>query len=81
MLIIFLIIKKGKECDYLAVEKLLALLIGITSKPNGDFYCLSCLRYFRTKNKLESLKKVCGNEDIFTIVIHSEETKILEFNQ
>ena len=74
-------IKKEKECDYLAVEKLLSLLIGITSKPHGDFYCLRCLSSFKIKNKLESLKKVCGNEDTFTIVIHSEETKILEFNQ
>ena len=55
--------------------------MGITSKPHGDFYCLRCLSSFKIKNKLESLKKVCGNEDIFTIMIHFEETKILEFNQ
>ena len=33
------------------------------------------------KTNLNHLKKGCGNEDIFTIVIHSEETKILKFNQ
>ena len=37
---------------YLAVKRLSALLRGITSKNNGDFYCLNCLHSFRTKNKL-----------------------------
>ena len=36
-------------------------LRGITSKNNGDFYCLNCLHSFRTKSKLESHKKVCEN--------------------
>ena len=27
------------------------------SKHYSDFYCLNCLHYFRTKNKLESHKK------------------------
>ena len=43
---------------YLAVKKLSALLKVITSKNNGDFYCLNCLRSFRTKNRIESHKKV-----------------------
>ena len=37
-------------------KKLSALLRGITSKNNGNFSCLNCVRYFRTKNKLESFK-------------------------
>ena len=32
-----------------------------TSKNNGDFYCLNFLPSFRTKNKLESHKKVSEN--------------------
>ena len=35
------------------VKKLSALLRGITSKNNGDFYCLNCLHSFTTRNKLE----------------------------
>ena len=38
-------------------KKASALLRGITSKNNGDFYCLNYLHSFRTKNKLESRKK------------------------
>ena len=34
------------------------------SKYDGDFSCLNCLYSFRTKNKLESHKKVWENKDI-----------------
>ena len=43
---------------YLAVRKLSALLRGITSKHDGDFYCLNCLHSFRAENKLKSHQKV-----------------------
>ena len=55
--IILLKIPKGERWDYSAVGKLSALLRGILSKHDDDFYCLNCLRMFRTKNKLESRKK------------------------
>ena len=42
---------------YLAVKKLSALLRKITSKQDGDSYCLNFLHSFRTKNKLNSHKK------------------------
>ena len=61
--IILLIIPNGEGWHCLAVKKLSALLRGITSKTNSDFYCLNCLHSFRTKNKLESNKKVCDNKD------------------
>ena len=63
------------------MKKLSALLRGITSKKNGDFYCLNCLHPYRTKNKLEYHKKVCGNKDLCNVIMRSEDTKILEFNQ
>ena len=43
-------------------KKLSALLRAITSRHNGDFYCLNCLRSFSTKNKLEFHKRVCENK-------------------
>ena len=50
-LVILLMIENGERIwHYLAVKKLLALLRGITSKNNGDFYCLNFLHSFRTKN-------------------------------
>ena len=73
-------IQNGKGLNYLAVKKLCSLK-GITSKHDNDFYCLNCFHSFRTKNKHESPKKVCENKDFYNIVMPSEETKILEFNQ
>ena len=35
---------------YFSVTKLFALLLGVTSKHNSDFYCLSCL-HFKKKKK------------------------------
>ena len=74
-------IPNGDAWHYLAVKKLSALLKEITSKHVGDFYCLNCLHSLKTKNKLESHKKVCENEIVCYIVMHSEDTKLLEFNQ
>ena len=60
---------------------LVALLRRIASKHNGDYYCLNCLHSFRTKNKLESHIKVYENKDFCNVVMPSENTKTLEFNQ
>ena len=53
----------------------------ITSKHYGDFYCLNYIPSFRTINKLESHKRVCGNKDFYNVIMPSEDTRILEFNQ
>ena len=79
--VMLLMILNGEKLHYLAVKKISALLRGVTSKNNGDFYCLNCLHSFRTKNKLESHKKVCGNKDFCNIIMPTEDTKIFEFNQ
>ena len=63
------------------MKKISALLRGITSKKNGDFFCLNCLHPFRTKSKLEHHKKLCGNKDFCNVIMRSEDTKILELNQ
>ena len=39
------------------------------------------LNSFPTENKRESHKKVCENKDFCNVVIRSEDTKTLEFNQ
>ena len=73
---------KGNErWHYLAVKRLSALLHGISSKHNGNFYCLNCLDSFRTENKLKSHEKVCKNKDFCGIVLPTEKGTILEFNQ
>ena len=57
--------------------------ISITSRNNVTviFICLNCLRSFATEKKLESHKRLCGNEKFCNIVMSSEDTTILEFNQ
>ena len=55
--ILLMISNREKIRYYLAVKKLSALLRGITSRNNGDFYCLNCLHSFRIKNNLNYIKK------------------------
>ena len=56
-------------------------MTGITSKHYSEFYCRNCLHSFRTKKKLKSHKKVGENKDFYDVIITSEDTKILEFDQ
>ena len=55
---ILLMIPNGEKWHYLAVNILSALLRGIISQNNDDFYCLNCLHSFK-KNwiALKSMKK------------------------
>ena len=69
-------IPNGEGWHYRAVKKLSALSKVITSKNNGDFYCLNCLCSFRTKDKLEFHKDVCENKDFCNVAMPSEDTNI-----
>ena len=62
-------------------KKLSGLLRGITTKNHGDFYCRNCFHSFTTKNELQSHKRVCENKDFCNVIMPSEDTKTLEFNQ
>ena len=42
---------------------------------------MNCLNSFSTKNKLESHETLCENKDFCSVVVPSEDTEILEFNQ
>ena len=48
-------IANGKKWHYLEVKRFSALLTGITSKRDGDFYCLNCLHSYSTKDKLKKI--------------------------
>ena len=65
-----MILNEEKRWPYLALKKLSALLRAITSRHYGNFYCLHYLHSFATENK-----------DFFDVIMPSEGTKILEFNQ
>ena len=65
----------GKRRHYLAVKSLSALLRGISSSNNGDFYCLNCFHSYRTL-KLKKHKRVCNNHDYCRIDMPKEHEKI-----
>ena len=79
--VILLMISNGEKWHYLAVQKLSTLFRVITSKHYGDFYCLNCFHFFRTKTKFKSHKRACENKDFCKVNMPSENSKILEFNQ
>ena len=56
-------ISNGENWHYLTVKNLSGLFRRRTSNHDGDFYCLNCFYSYRTKNKLEALKKICENRD------------------
>ena len=50
---------ENEDWNCLAVKNLSALLREITSKHDGESYCLNCLHSFRKENKLKSHEKLC----------------------
>ena len=61
-------------------RKTSALLRGITSKHNADFYCLSCLHSYRTENKLKKHWNICKNYGYYYVEMSKEDNKILKYN-
>ena len=55
--VILLMITDGKKLHYLAVKSLSALIRGITSNHNGDFYFVNCFHSYSTEKNLKSMKK------------------------
>ena len=78
--VILLIIIDGKKWHYLAVKSLSALLRGVTSNHNGDFYCLNCFHSYRKENKLKKHEKVCNDHDYCYVEMPDKFNKILKYN-
>ena len=78
--VILLMITDGKKWQYLAVKKFSALLKGITSKHDEEFYCLNCFHSFRTENELKKHKNVCKNHDCCYVEMPKEDNKILKYS-
>ena len=78
--VILLMITDGEKWHYLTVKRLFALFRGITSKYDGDFYCLNCFQSYTTENKLKKHKKVCENHDHCYVEMPEEYNKTLKYN-
>ena len=74
-------ITDGGKSHYLAVKSFSALFRGITSKHQGDFYCLNCFQSYTTENKLNKHKKVRENHDYCHVEMPEEYNKILKYNE
>ena len=61
------------------MKSLSALLRGITSNHNGDFYCLNCFHSHSTKEELEKHENVCNDHD-YCYVQMPNYNKILKYN-
>ena len=73
-------ITNGIKEHYLVVKGSSALLRGITSNHNGDFYCLNCFHSYSTKNRLKKHEKVCDDHDYCLVEMPNKDNKILEYN-
>ena len=73
-------ITDGKKWRYLAVKRFSALLKGITSKHDGDFYCLNCFYSFTTKNALNKHENVWKNHDYCYVEMPDKDNNILKYN-
>ena len=56
--VVLLMITDGQKWCHLTVRRLSALLKGITSKHNGDFYCLNCFHSHASEKSLEKHKSM-----------------------
>ena len=64
---------------YLAIKSISGLLRGITSKHNGDYYCLNCFQSYTTEKKRRKPGKVCENHDFYNLKMPDEDNKILKY--
>ena len=64
---------------YLAVKRISGLLRGITSRHNGDFYCLNCFHSYTTEKKLRKHERICMDHDFRHLKMPDEDNKILKY--
>ena len=76
-----MILNGEKQWHYLAVKKVSALLRGITSKHHGNFYCLNCPHSSAPEKNLDHIKKYMKIIFFCNVIMPSEDTKILQFDQ
>ena len=65
------------DWHYLAIKSIPALLRGLTSTHNGDFYCLNCFHSYRRQATLEKHERICYNNDHCAIVMLNEKRKYI----
>ena len=69
----------AENWHYLTVKTIPALLRGITSNHDGDFYFLNCFQSQRTKAALKKHEKVCKDHDYCNVKMPDKDKKILKY--
>ena len=69
--------EKSTIWHYTAIKSIPALLRGITSKNNGDFYCLNCFRSYRIAKKLAEHEELCNNNDFCLVKMPEHKNKFI----
>ena len=59
------------------MKSISALLRGITSTHNGDFYCLNCFHSYRTHEKLKKHEKLCEDNDFCSLKLPNGDNKYI----
>ena len=77
---LLIIEEKGKQ-HFTAIKSLSALLRGVTSMNNGDFYCRNCLDSFRTKNALDDHYEACKDHDFCYVEMPEVGKNILRYQE
>ena len=75
-----LLITDGTKWHYFAITNLSALLQGKSSNHHEDFYYLSCLNSYTSKNKLKEHEEICNNHNSCRIQMPKLFEKILKYN-
>ena len=70
-----MIADENNNWHYLAVKRISVLLRGITSRHNGDFYCLNCFHSYTTENKLRKHEKICTDHDFCFFKMPDDDNK------
>ena len=78
--VIFLMITDVKKWHYTFVKRLSALLKRITSKHDGDFYCINCFYSFTAKNAFKKHENVCKVHDYCYVEMLDKDNNILKYN-
>ena len=61
-------------------KKFIYIFKRITSKHNGDFYCLNCLHSFAAENKLKNHENVFENHECCYIDMPEKNDKVMKYN-
>ena len=78
--VILLMITDCKKWHYLTVKKLSGFLTGITSRNDGEVYCLNCFHSYSIEKKLKNHEKACKDHDCCYVEMPNEDNKILKCN-